>query len=281
MNRCLFSVVIVAYNPDVRLVKSISSLLECGKINDILVVDNSTSANTIIDKVRNTSNVTVISNNGNKGIAYAQNVGVVESQKLGYNWVLTLDHDTIIDGSLITKYINYIQEKDCSEVGILATDYFDISINSPVFNNSDTIEVHETISSGSLLNISIYNKIGGLKIYYFIDQVDNEYCYRVINNGYKIVVLPGIGMEHRLGNMERRSFLGYSMILYNQSPIRTFYRTRNIIWMLREYNDRVLKKNKILDLFKDLVRILFEKETAKKYVYFIKGVYEGLCKKYE
>lgn len=281
MNKLLFSTIIVAFNPDERLLKSVKNLMLSEYVKDIFVVDNSTSTNEFIEAINHFPKVTVISNNGNKGIAYAQDVGIKESQKKGYNWALTLDHDTILEPSLLNKYFDFIKSNNYYNIGIVATDYIDIGIHAPAFNCSEPLEVAETISSGSLLNIDIYNRIGGFKINYFIDQVDNEYCYRLQKNGYKIIVLPGIGMEHRLGKMQRSSLLGHPMILYNQSPLRTYYRTRNIIWFLREYHDMSLWKSKITDLLKDPVRFLFEDKTLSKFYFYVKGLLHGIVINYE
>lgn len=270
-----FSVIIVAYNPDVRLLKSVSELVRMKQVKDIIIVNNSTIRSDIIENFSCNRKVRIIDCGGNKGIAYAQNIGVYAAKDKGYDWVLTLDHDTVVSESLFEKYRDFINANDCSNVGILATDYFDIGSKKNAFNNNTPIDVDSTISSGSLINIKIFEQLGGLKIYYFIDQVDNEYCYRLRRSKKRIVVLPKVDMEHRLGNTIKKEILGKEFYLYNQSPSRTYFRTRNLMWFKKEYQDSKLRASINVILCKDFVRLIFEKQTIKKIIAYFKGLYHG------
>ena len=275
-NEVFCSVVIVSYNPDCRLLQNVIFLSSINLIRDIIIVDNSTEENNIVKELSLLDKVLVIDVKGNKGIGYAQNIGIKESKKMGYKWVLTLDHDTIVKENLFIKYLEYISNHNCSQMAIIATDYYDIGVGKLKFNNIEPIDVLETISSGSLLNVNIYNVLGQMKEHYFIDQVDNEYCYRAVNNGYRIVILPGIGMEHRLGNTKEIKLCGKSFYLYNQAPIRTFYRTRNTLYFVREYNDRDLLIKKVRSLIIDFLKIFLEEDSMKKCYQFMRGLYYGI-----
>lgn len=271
-----FAVVIVAYNPDERFQRSVSLLSGYTAVTGIFVMDNSTSSSKVVESCREIYKVTIISCSGNKGIAFAQNKGIEAAYHKGYSWVLTLDHDTIVKESLFIKYLNYIKSHNCDNIGILGTDYYDIGSKKNTFNNKTPLSVNLIISSGSLLNVRVFHDIGGMKSYYFIDQVDNEYCYRLIKSGKIIIILPGVDMEHRLGDSSLNSFMGYQFYLYNQSPARTYYRTRNLIWFMKEYDDNQLKWSICNTLVKDFFRLIFEEKTFKKYVSFFKGFYDGL-----
>lgn len=275
----LFSVVIVAYNPDSRLRESINRLNSNSLVGLIIVVDNSTQYNEVIKDIEKFDKTYIINNNGNRGIAYAQNRGIEYAYKKEYKWTLTLDHDTIIKKSLLENYYSFLCNNDCSNVAIIGTDYYDIGSQKREFDNHEIISVDLTISSGSLINISLFFLLGGMKEHYFIDQVDNEYCFRAKKRGYDIVILPGVGMEHRLGQIEKKRIIGHTFFIYNQNPIRTFYRTRNIIYFLREYGECKLYVEKIKILFLDLIRILFEKDKKQKYKEFIFGIYHGFLDK--
>lgn len=276
MNDGIFPVIIVAYNPDERLQKNVQNLSCCNILRDIIVVDNSTEESKIIQQISVLDKVTVISCHGNKGIAYAQNIGIAEAEKKKYKWALTLDHDTIVDNRLLEKYYAHIENNDCSNIAILSTDYYDIGADKLAFNNGEPVEAELVISSGSLINIDIFNKLGRMKEHYFIDQVDNEYCYRVLKNKYQIIVLPGSSMEHRLGNIKQVHVLGFKFHLYNQPPIRTYYRTRNCIYFIREYKDISLTCKKMKSLCIDFIKLLFEDDTYRKSVEFFRGIYHGL-----
>lgn len=270
------SVVIVAFNPDNRLERSVQILESIDLVAHIIIVDNSTEDNDIINKIKSYNKISVIYLNGNKGIGYAQNVGIEESIKWGYKWVMTLDHDTVVESELFEKYFKYISENNCLDIAILSTDYFEIGSRKLAFNNDMPINVDLTISSGSLINTEVFNQIGKMKENYFIDQVDNEYCYRAIKKGYKILILPGCGMEHRLGNTTCVSLFGKHFYIYEQSPLRTFYRTRNCLYFVREYKDWGLLKTKINSLTKDFVKLWIEDNSGGKLYQFFRGLYHGL-----
>jgi len=274
-------VVIVTFFPKERLLTSVFSLQEFDMISNIIIIDNTGEENDIVNKLYCFSKVQIIKNETNKGIASAQNKGLDMAYALGFKWAVTLDHDTIASKKLFEKYINYISQNDCNNVGIICTDYFDIGVGAAKYNNTTIIEVQETISSGTIINLSVFSKIGKMKESYFIDQVDNEYCYRLQKKGYKILLLPGLDMEHKLGNITCKKVLGHDICIYNQAPIRTFYRTRNIIFMMREYKDKKMHKDKKKILCDDLVRIMFEKNKVKKIIMYIRGIWAGFHGSYK
>lgn len=279
INNSFCSIVIVTFNPDNRFLENIKVLSKISFLKNIFVVDNSTKRSDVINTLQSFPKVSVLKNNKNEGIGYAQNIGIYEAKALGYKWVLTLDHDTIVNELLLVKYKNFIDNNDCSKIAVLATDYYDIGSKRLKFNNSTPIDVSLTISSGSLLNIDVYDNIGKLKENYFIDQVDNEYCYRAIKNGFRIVILPGLGMEHRLGKTKEVNLFGKTFFLYNQVPIRTFFRTRNMLYFAREYSDMKLWREKICAIFIDFFKLLLEENSLNKIFQFCRGIYHGVVDK--
>ncbi|OON85002.1 hypothetical protein BXO88_14540 [Oribacterium sp. C9] len=275
-------IVMVSYYPKTRTYQAIDNLISTPEIGIVVIVDNTPDEIDYFEKYNKTGLIIVIKNRKNLGIANAQNKGIQIAMSKGYEWVLTIDQDTIINRDLAKKYISYITSLDSvKNIGLIGTDYIDVSTMKPKFGNTSPIKVDETISSGSLINLSIYNKIGNMKDIYFIDQVDNEYCYRILKNGFNIVILPGIGMEHKLGNITVRRFFFRRICIYNQSPIRTYYRTRNSIWFVREYHDYGLTKKKCDSLLLDLIRFMYEKNKIQKYKMFLKGLKDGFLVNYK
>lgn len=269
-----YAALIVAYYPDERLEKNIKVINSSRLINSIFIIDNTPDQQ--LNWVNEYNKIEYIHLGANKGIATAQNIGLCKAMESGYDWVLTLDHDTIVSEKLIDKYHEYISSNNTELIGIINSDYYDINSNTMKYKNTSPIFVDEVISSGSLINLSIVKKIGAMEDDFFIDQVDNEYCFRLLINGYRIVVLPGKGFEHRLGNISDIKILFIRFKAYNQSPLRTYYRVRNIIWFLRKYNSKDLKKRKHKELLKDFIRIMFEKNRFEKYKMFFLGIKDGI-----
>lgn len=277
-----FSVIVVTYNPDDRAFDSLQLLIDCCRECDIIIVDNSCTENIMLDELLEKENVSIISNKKNMGIAYAQNSGLKISKQMGYHWAITLDQDTKVCKRLFDKYNEFLLSVELLNVGILCSDYYDVGTGKSKYGNNEAIEIDEAISSGSLINLDICYEIGWMKESYFIDQVDNEYCYRLKKNRYKILLLPGEDMEHKLGNITCMHLYKFSFYIYNQEPSRTYYRTRNSLFMMREYgkNDKDLVRKKIKSILLDFVRIIYEKDSLAKYINFFKGIFDGMTKKW-
>lgn len=271
--------VIVTYNPDETIRDRIEKLIEIDGLKKIIIVDNSIDSK-VLEKVKkdiNSLKVVFKFNKENLGIAKALNQGIQEIKK-ECKWVLTLDQDSNIYSGLVTKYKDIIENEHYkTKIAIIGTNYIDINSKTPYKKiGEDLVEVEEVISSGSLLNIDIFESLGGFNSKYFIDQVDNEYCYRVRKKGYKIKFLQSINMSHSLGNITKKKFVFWELYLYNQNPIRTYYRTRNKIYFMKMYKDKELTKILITHLLKDIIRILNEKQSLRKIMNFIKGVRDGV-----
>jgi len=101
---------IVTYNPDLSLLnRCIASIKD--KVNFIFVVDNgSKSENDIFEIQKDYSNIKVILNRCNRGIAAALNQIAVESKNFGAEWFLTLDQDSVCTSNIIDEYKEKVSE---------------------------------------------------------------------------------------------------------------------------------------------------------------------------
>ncbi|WP_419885076.1 glycosyltransferase family 2 protein [Paenibacillus sp. B-A-8] len=270
--------VVVTYFPNERFLNLINNLILDFNIEKIIIVDNTDANNWILyeDIIKN-EKVILIENKENLGIARALNQGIECLASMNFDWVLTMDQDSNIGPELLEKYKEFVNKNNTDKIGMLGTNYIDINLNEiKIPGEWNEKEVNEVISSGSFLNMKIFSELKGFKEHYFIDQVDNEYCFRLIKNNYKIFMINGIDLEHSMGDITRITIGPVKFHLYNQKPIRTFYRTRNMIYMMKEYKELTLIYSKIMSLLIDFIKIAFEKESLHKYLYFIKGVKTGI-----
>lgn len=275
-----YGVVIVSYYPSINLIELVNALYKYDNFVKIIIVDNTGEPNEIINNIiSNYKFCEVIINKENMGIAYALNVGIEKFYSQFVDWVLTFDQDSLITGNLVEAYSNFLNRNiyKANEIGMIATNYYDRNTGMQYYANlSSFIEVKEAISSGALINIKIFMELGKYKDYYFIDQVDNEYCYRLKKYNKKIILLPEKLMEHSLGNITNAKFLWKKFFVYNQNPIRYYYRTRNTIFMIREYKEINLIIKKIKQLLIDFIKIFFEKNKKKKIYSYFRGLKEGI-----
>lgn len=212
------AVIIVTYNPDPsNLVKLITQL---GNIS-IYVSDNgSRNFEELKSLLSNYSNICLIDNKENKGIAYAQNQAIAETKNS--NFLFFLDQDSYIEKkTLLRLRSDFLNNKNCG-IGILA------AVPQNEIGNNEGIEfVDEVISSGMLIPTKIFNKTGGMLESLFIDMVDYELCWRFKKYHYKVAKDFNCSFVHQLGHNEK--VLGKLVV----SPVRLYYVFRNTIYLIK------------------------------------------------
>lgn len=276
--------IVVTYNPDIdELKENIESVIN--QVGGICIVDNSTDM-TLQKKVlvfEGYNNIFVVSNNGNVGIATAQNIGMNWAIENGFNAFFLLDQDSKLMEDTVFKLVNeynYLldQNKKIACIGPLAFDR-DRS-EKDVYHSFDSgneriIEVKQTLSSGSLIPKGSFIEIGGMEDDLFIDLVDYEWCWRAEKMGYSTFVTKEVKMAHRLGE-DRYHFLGRSIGV--PSPIRHYYQFRNTLIMFNRHYVPISFKVKysLILPFKFFFFTLFVKPRAVRFKMITKGIIDAL-----
>ena len=159
-----------------------------------------------------------------------------------------------------------------NQLGVLS------ALQRTAMNETDTLTGLDyplvVMTSGNLINLDIYQKIGGFKDWFFIDAVDFEYCLNVKKNGYEVVQMNTAELNHNLGNTKKKTFLGKTMYVTNHNVTRRYYITRNRHYLFDMYKDDFLEYCSIeLSRTKsELLKIvLFEDNKINK----IKAIYKG------
>lgn len=237
---------IVVYNPDSipRFVQSINSIL---KQTRKVYIFNNGSENI---EIQLPHNVEYITENENKGIAYALNVIMQKAKADGYKWVVTMDQDSILPDGLIDAYCEAITEEN--NIAIVCPQVIDLRRAYMVPKQEPDKEyINECITSASCTSIEAWEKIGMFDEWLFIDLVDNEFCKRLIASGYKILRLNRFVLNQEFGKIvpkspnKQRFWIRLSKWFHNEniakfsykkyvSPIRVYYTNRNIIYVNRK-----------------------------------------------
>jgi rhamnosyltransferase len=276
--------IIVTYNPNIEeLNENMQSVVH--QVGGICIVDNSTDAalQERLSTFQDIESVHVITNKGNYGIAFAQNIGMKWALDNGYEAFFLLDQDSKLMEDTVFKLVNDYnslvkQDKKIACIGPLAFDR-DKSEDDVYHNygsNTDRIiKVQQTLSSGSLIPKNAFIEIGGMEEDLFIDIVDYEWCWRAEEMGYSTFVTNDVKMAHRLGE-DRYHFLGKSIGV--PSPIRHYYQFRNTLEMFkRSYVPLNFKiKYIVILLFKFFFFSLFVKPRAVRFRLMLKGTMDAL-----
>jgi rhamnosyltransferase len=228
MNVEYIMAVVVSYNGRESTRRTILAL--SGQVGHIHIVDNGSEADSleILDSLAREHGVSINRLGENRGIGHALNLGVAYAKKIGCTWLLTMDQDSTVDNGLIKAYQSAVQ-----------LDHRVASLSPRIgkkWSDSDPkyVNVHSAITSGNLVNISVFEKIGLYDEGFFIDCIDFDFSLRLRRAGYKLLRVQNTEMQHQLG--EPRHLPAYVTKFYAQhSAARRYYQARNYFYLAERH----------------------------------------------
>lgn len=248
---------IVLYNPDEdRFNACIDALMQ--QVDRIYIFDNSENAENFMQS----ENIVYLTENKNLGIAYALNRVMETAQKDGFDWIITMDQDSIIPTGLVDGYKEAIDRTN--KIGIVCPQVVDSRRAYMEVKTTPKEEyVDFCITSASCTSIKAWEKVGKFDEWLFIDLVDNDFCKRLLVSGYKILRLNDFILNQEFGKIiakgakSRKFWIKISKLLHNQnfakfsykkfvSPTRVYYTCRNVIYVnkkLSAYGTVAYKEN--------------------------------------
>lgn len=268
--------VVVWYNPTKEMIKNIKSYINF--VDKVYIVDNSNFSNINLLENIDSKKCEYISNLENLGIAKALNIACEKAIKEEYDWILTMDQDSWFEQDGLEKYFGIINKK-IKDVAIFCPVYKYTHNREILKTKKITLkEISKVITSGNLVNLDICLKVGKYNEDFFIDQVDFEFCKKIEKQNKKIIEVGSGFLNHSLGDSEEKNVLGKKILITNHSPIRRYYMSRNILYMIQKYPELRIKY--LIFLFLEWIKILFlEENSIKKLKYSIKGIQDFLYKK--
>lgn len=269
---------IVTYNPDLhRLEANIKSIYP--QVAKVCVIDNGSDDISEIEVICIENSIEIIKNEKNEGIGFALNQMMEFAVNNNALWCVTLDQDSISPDNLIDearKYINFVNIGAITPTFIESKTGEKPSLGTP-FNNDEYQYINKCITSATITNVSIWNTIGGFDERFFIDYVDYDYAARLICNGYKILRMNNVYLDHELGDSEYRLFLFKKIRVGNHSSFRKYYICRNIIVFIRKNYKHISKAKEFLRLIKVFVLVvLYETDKREKLKACFKGIRDGM-----
>jgi rhamnosyltransferase len=235
--------IVVTYFPDVHFMERLARIT--AQVGLAVVVDNTgnTDIEHLIQPLEGSSRE-VIRNDENLGIGAALNLGLTRAKKLGFKWAITFDQDSWVYPDLVAKLIAiYEKQPDPDRVGMIGCNFEDVNTHETALGKrepeTDFRETDTVITSGCLMSTAIFSLAGPFRSDFFIDYVDYEYCLRLRQLGYRIIISTEPLMLHALGAASPLSLdTGYrrvAMVLTDRSPLRRYYMTRNATYVVKRY----------------------------------------------
>ena len=225
--------IVVWYYPTQQNIQNLTSYID--DVKKIIIIDNSPSDNKLLLSALPERKCIYHPNYNNIGIASALNRGMQIASCLGAKWVLTMDQDSYFDEHNIAQYIHLCNQCPIPEVALfsplqhLDTDPFTVDVEH-IYEKRLTV-----MTSGNLVNLRIYQEVGGFKDEFFIDLVDDEYCCRLHRLGYNIVCVRSISLVHHIGFGRKRAFRFFKKSFIQHNALRHYYIVRNILEVIRLY----------------------------------------------
>lgn len=194
----------------------------------------------------------------NSGIAAALNRGIRRAIADGYQWVLTMDQDSVMTAEQMKAY--YAEIDACPfkhEVGVFSVTQ---DTGARKKNRPRYWERTAVMCSGNMLPAGAIQRVGTMREELFIDLVDDDFCLRMQRAGFRVVELTHIPMEHHLGEGRRQTrILCHEYV--EHAPQRHYYITRNTLILQRDYPEvRRLYRAKLRQHIK---RVLLYDHTDK------------------
>lgn len=262
---------IVLYNPDVnRLQENIEAIVN--QVQIVYLQDNGSSNILEVEELlKKWDNVILLINPKNKGIAWALNRLCEKAAFDGFQWILTLDQDSVCPTKMISKYTKYLDKVD-----MLCPKIVDRNCGLLEGKSVNVENVKECITSGCLLKIESWIQINGFDEKMFIDGVDFEFCHRMTQNQMKILRINEVILNHELGNITIRHFLWFKVVVKNHSAFRKYYIARNIIYMARKRKSLFwIIKGMLQEIKLMVIILLYEENKEEKIKRIVKGITDG------
>lgn len=222
--------VVILYNPAENTPNNILSYKDA--VDHLIVIDNSERPHAV--RFEENEHLTFFSDGRNRGIAERLNQAAAFAKTQNAQWLLTMDQDSSFKEDMLDRYLGCV----ASFRGKDKVAMFGVAFDDSEQEQDCRIEdVESLITSGSLVNLDLFERVGSFDEKLFIDDVDFDYCVRSINTGFRIVKFKNVCMQHQLGTVyHRRSLKNFKMTSRTfHSPLRLYYMLRNYLYLRDKY----------------------------------------------
>lgn len=244
---------IIIFNPELKRLKTNVEKLQNENIKIIFFINGCDEK--CVKYFDTVANAIILTKDQNVGMATALNEIFKCAQKLGEEWVLTFDQDSIISDDYLQKMRKKIDGTD-EQLACICPKIIDkrriFPENKIVTYEGNEQYVQMCITSGSCTSVRAWDDVGGFDDALFIDLVDNDFCKRLICSEWKILRLNNVELNQEFGNIQPKSqstvlkvkkiceriqnkkfAVNIAKLAYKKkvSPLRIYYTNRNIIYL--------------------------------------------------
>ncbi|MFW2175824.1 glycosyltransferase family 2 protein [Acinetobacter guillouiae] len=291
------SAVIVLFRPDLIFVNNLIENLLSQVVNIILVDNTPLKLKTYKEDFFKKPNIYYIDLQDNLGIATAHNKGIRKALELKSKFVIIFDQDSSIETGFINSLLDVSKLLTSlgKKVAAIGPSYIDIKTNQVApaiqFNGLKVNRIYPDpkniftqadyiISSGTLIETSVFDNIGLMMDDLFIDYVDVEWGLRAKKMGFYCYIANQVMMRHSIGDESIKVPLSKKHVNIH-SDFRKYFIIRNAVYLILysnlPLNWRVVQIPKTLMYFSFL--FLYVKPRLNNVKIFFKALKDGVSKK--
>ena len=264
---------IVLYCPDPdRLRENLEAI--CPQTASVICVDNGSDNREEITRLLSQYPQTIlIANESNVGIARALNQICRRAADDGFDYVVTLDQDSVCPADMIASYEEHLTE----DAGLLCPVVKDRNHDLGTKGGDEPMtEITECITSASLVNLKAWEAVNGFDESMFIDGVDFDFCDRIRKKGYRVYRVNRVVLLHEIGNITVRRFLFWPVRVKNHGAFRKYYIARNTMVLARKRGGTARIVKSYAQVAKQyLMVLLYEDKKREKLSSVRRGFVDG------
>jgi rhamnosyltransferase len=272
---------IVSYRNASEVLESLAAARP--QVDRVLIVDNGSgdSVTKRFEEVQQKGQCDFICNEENLGIAAALNQALEWAGRRKYSWLLTLDQDCLLPEGFVDKMVAALSGLKQGKARVAVIGPISGTDVKPVLplDHPQATEVATLMTGGSLVNVAVACSLGGFDAPLFVDYVDHEFCFRCRRNGYVVLRVNDLFLEHTPGKPTSHRLPWKRVQVSNHEPLRYYYITRNGIIIWRRYwssNTRWVVRD-MWNAFKGWILILlFERTPGKTTQMMLRGLHDAL-----
>lgn len=289
--------IVITYHPGL---KRFSKLLESLPDDVIVVVVDNGSSSADVEAMASLlaarGDSQLIRNECNVGLAAAINQGAADPGSNRAEFLLLLDQDSIPRQDSLTALCDGILklEKEGEVVGCVGPRLVDSATGLEhgfhtirglrwvrVFvgpGASRPVRCANLNGSGTLMRASVFKRMDGLDERLFVDHVDTDWSFRVLDAGLGLFGIPNAVFDHSMGERGMRFwFMGWR-VWPVRSPKRHYFLFRNAITLMRRpYVPSVWKFWAMVKLGATFaLHALFDARRGAQVGQMLKGLKDGL-----
>lgn len=204
-------------------------------------------ANSKVDFDLKNSSVVLIQNERNFGLSKSFNSGIRRAAEEGFEFAIFFDQDSFLSADNFERLFREMLRENKKNAACIGPSLKvrGNSINIPRWTRNgrfrtsgDVLSVNNVITSGMLVNISAFRKVGGFDENFPVDFSDFTFCWNCIRGNYAVLQSMDALMSHEIGNSGMS--LGKHTVHFH-APYRNYFLVRDTLNIIFRYKSTPLK----------------------------------------